>query len=355
MPARAALGLALDDATWRAFAARDRVAGGGVFAVRTTGVFCRAGCPARTPRRENVALFRAAGGALAAGFRPCLRCRPLDGGADPRVAAVARACARVDEAPGARLDLADLARAAGMSPSRLHRAFVAVAGVTPRAYVEARRLLRMRRALRAGAPVAQAASRAGFASVRRAHGKAAEALGMAPGAFRRGAAGEGIVFATAPSSLGLVLVAATARGVCSVRLGRDAARLEAQLRAEFPRADVRPDGGRLGPWVAEVLAALDGRPPHPGLPLDVRGTVFQRRVWDALRSIPRGATRTYAEVAREVGLPGAARAVGAACGANPVPFVVPCHRVVASSGGLGGYRWGLPAKRALLAREREPA
>lgn len=339
-------------AAWRAILARDAASDGRfVFAVLTTGVYCRPSCPARRPLRRNVRCFADAAAAEAAGFRACLRCRPREERPDAarRLAEAAREILErhLDE----RVTLARLAAETGVTPWHLQRTFKRVFGQSPQSYVNARRLERVRRALREEKDVTTAVYEAGFGSASQLYAQAGARLGMTPGAWRRGGRGTRVRFATAASPLGRVLVAATDRGVCAVLLGADDGELESSLRRELPEAEIQPDGAGLGDWLREVLRRLDGRPARRELPLDTPASDFQRRVWEALAEIPRGETRTYGAVAAAVGRPRAARAVAAACAANRLAVVVPCHRVLPAAGGVGGYRWGADRKNALLAAE----
>jgi AraC family transcriptional regulator of adaptative response/methylated-DNA-[protein]-cysteine methyltransferase len=335
---------------WRAVTHRDPdLDGAFVYAVRTTGVYCRPSCPSRRPRRENVSFFATADDAEAAGYRACARCGPS---ARARGSAVARAAAYLDAHLDERVTLEALARHVALSPWHLQRTFRRALGVSPRAYQDARRLAGFRSRVRAGEAVGAATYAAGYGSSRGLYESARAGLGMTPGAYRRGGAGQRVRFETVTSPLGRLLVGATARGVCAVALGDDDAALEAGLRAEFPRADVARDAAGLRPWVEAVLERVRGAPGDPALPIDLRGTAFQLRVWSALRSIPRGETRSYGEIAAAVGAPRAWRAVARACATNPVAIVVPCHRVVRGDGQPGGYRWGAARKRGLLEVER---
>jgi len=339
------------DRRWRAVMARDaRYDGRFVYAVRSTGVFCRPSCASRRPRRDRVTFFPSALAAEQGGFRACRRCRPAAAAADPRVALVRRACAALGAAP-ARVSLPALARSAGSTPARLRRAFVALLGVTPRQYAEARRAERLRAALRGGRGVSRALYDAGYSSPSRVYGR--PLLGMTPATYARGGRGARIAFVVVPSPLGQLLVAATPRGLCRVALGDSAGMLERDLRREFPAAELRRDRRGLAVPVRRILARLAGRSEALDLPLDVRATAFQWRVWQALRRIPFGETRSYQDVARAIGRPRASRAVARACASNPVSIVVPCHRVVRSDGQPGGYRWGPARKRALLDGEAD--
>lgn len=333
-----------DDDRWAALLRRDPAADAAfVYSVRTTGVYCRPSCPARRPNRANVRFHATPADAERAGFRACKRCGPAAG----HRAAVAEACRRLaaDEPP----DLAALADAAGLSRFHFQRVFKSVVGVTPKAYAAAERGRRVREQLAAGASVTAAA--AGFGSASRFYAAAPGQLGMAPAAYRAGGRGEAIRFAVGDSSLGRVLVAATDVGVCAVFLGDDAEELAAELRRRFPKADVRPADAAFDAWVAKVVALVEAPAAALDLPLDLRGTAFQVRVWEALRRIPAGTTTTYAALAAELGQPTAARAVARACATNHVSVAVPCHRVVGATGALTGYRWGVERKAELLKRE----
>jgi AraC family transcriptional regulator of adaptative response/methylated-DNA-[protein]-cysteine methyltransferase len=342
------------DDLWRAVEARDRAADGAfVYGVRSTGIYCRPSCPSRRPRRQHVVFFPVPDAAEGAGYRSCRRCRPRSTSPDAGAAAVERACRLIEARHDQPLRLRGLAAEVSLSPRHFHRTFLRLTGVTPRQYADACRLRALRSHLRAGKPVADATYEAGYGSSSRLYERAAAQLGMTPAAYRKGAPGQELAFATAPCRLGTLLVAATARGVASVRLGDHRQALVQGLRDEFPKATVRPDADALARWLAPILRSVEHGVPCAGLPLDVRATAFQRRVWEELRRIPLGQTRSYGEIARRVGRPGAGRAVGRACASNPVAIVVPCHRVVPGSGGLGGYRWGAARKRALLDREVE--
>jgi AraC family transcriptional regulator of adaptative response/methylated-DNA-[protein]-cysteine methyltransferase len=324
-----------------------------LYGVLTTGVFCRPSCPSRRARPENLRFFADAEGAARAGFRPCRRCRPdaLHGDAERLVAAARHIEAHADEP----LTLAELSRHAGLSPERFRKAFREAFGVTPTAFRDAARVGRLKEALRNGAGVTDAILAAGFGSPGGGHG-ATRTLGMTPSAYRSGGAGETIRHAYRDSALGPLLLAATDRGVCFVQFGPDRDALLAALEQEFPRAErVRSDAEgapELDRWIEALDAHLRRDAPRPDLPLDLRGTAFQLRVWRFLLSVPEGDVRSYGEVARAIGAPRAVRAVASACGANRVGVLVPCHRVLRGDGGLGGYRWGLERKRTLLELER---
>jgi AraC family transcriptional regulator of adaptative response/methylated-DNA-[protein]-cysteine methyltransferase len=343
---------ATDDERWAAVQRRDPDADGiFYYSVRTTGVYCRPSCASRGARRANVAFHASPAEAEDAGFRPCLRCRPdLPPLAERHAQAVAQAC-RLIETAEAEPDLDTLAQACGMSRFHFHRVFKAQVGLTPKAYAAARRAERMRTGLAQAATVTDAAYAAGFQSSGRFYAAAGDMLGMAPARYRRGGAGEAIRYALSTTNLGALLVAATERGVCAILLGDAPDALVHDLRLRFPEADLAPAGPAYADLVARVTALVEA--PHQGadLPLDVRGTAFQQRVWQALRAIPPGQTVSYAELAARVGLPNGARAVASACAANPAAVAIPCHRVVRNDGGLSGYRWGIERKRSLLDRE----
>ena len=341
---------------WRIVLARDRRYDGAfVYAVRSTGIYCRPSCPSRRPRRAQVAFFPVPEAAALAGFRPCRRCRP-DGaagaGPDPRVALVRDVCRLIEAHPDRPAQLTSLAGRMGTTPHRLLRAFRSVLGISPRQYRDALRLDRFKAGLRRRGRVSPALYEAGYGSPSRVYERAHAQLGMTPATYGRGAAGTRIAYTVVPCPLGRLLVAATERGICRIGLGNGAEALETDLRAEFPAAEIRRDGGPLAAWVAAILGYLDGRSEPLDVPLDICATAFQRRVWEALRRIPCGHTRSYAQVARAIGQPRATRAVARACATNPAALVIPCHRVVRADGELGGYRWGIERKRALLHRER---
>lgn len=345
----------LDDAArFSAIARRDRAADGRfVYAVRTTGVYCRPSCAARPARPENVSFHPTCADAEAAGFRACLRCRPNAASLVERQAeAMARAC-RAIEAAETVPALADLAAAAELSPCHFHRVFKQVTGVTPRAYAAARRAARAAEGLRQAGTVTAAIYEAGYGAASRFYAAAPARLGMTPTAYRRGGEGAAIRFAVGACSLGHVLVAATGTGVCAILLGDDPDALVRDLQDRFPKAALTGGDRGFEAVVAQVVGLVEAPGQGAALPLDIGGTAFQQRVWQALRAIPPGRTATYAEIAQAIGAPKAARAVALACGANPIAVAVPCHRVVRQDGSLSGYRWGVARKRALLDRERE--
>lgn len=349
----------LDAEAWQQVLARDAAADGRfVYAVSSTGVYCRPSCPSRRPARANVRFFSTPDDAEAAGFRACLRCQPRRNGAkeDPHAEAVRCAAAMLERDPGRRISLASLGEAVGLSSSVLQRAFERVLGVSPAAYMRRKRQERFHQELRApGASVTTAVYAAGFGSSSRAYENTDATLGMKPSAMKAGGKDETIRWGVANSSLGKVLAAATERGLCAVLFAATQREAEASLRERFPAAILIRDDRELGEALDLVLSNLSENPSAIALPFDARATAFQQRVWKALREIPRGETRTYAQVAASIGAPRAVRAVGAACGANPLAIVVPCHRVVGASGELTGYRWGVERKRKLLAMERGAA
>lgn len=353
VPVSAGADYASESARWQALRSRDPKADGHfVYSVRTTGVFCRPSCAARAARPENVAFHPSAEQAVRAGFRPCLRCRPTEPSRSQRDAAlVARACRLIDSAdpvPG----LEALARAVELSPHHFHRLFKSVVGVTPRAYAQARRAERVRDRLPAAGTVTEALYDAGYQSNGRFYADAPRTLGMKPGQYRAGGAQTTIRFALGECSLGAILVAATDKGVCAISLGDDPERLLRELQDRFPNARLHGGDHDFEALVARVVGLVQAPSAAAGiaadLPLDIRGTAFQQRVWQALRDIPPGATVTYSDVAQRLGVPKAVRAVASACAANTLAVAIPCHRVVRRDGSLSGYRWGIERKRALL-------
>jgi AraC family transcriptional regulator of adaptative response/methylated-DNA-[protein]-cysteine methyltransferase len=348
------LSLRDDDSRWLAVAARERRADGQfVYAVSSTGIYCRPSCASRRPRRDRVAFFDTPEGAAREGYRACLRCRPDEAAAvDPWIDKIRRACVYLANVDG-RVSLARLAVRLGGSPYHLQRSFKRLVGVTPREYADACRLQKLKRGLRKGAPVTTAILDAGYGSSGRFYGGAVRKLAMPPAAYRRGGAGVHLRYAIVASPLGRLLVAATDRGVCAVSMGSSDDELTRTLAREYPAADLRRDASGLAKWTKAILGHLAGRRPRLDLPLDVQATSFQWQVWTALADIPYGATRSYADVAASIGRPRAVRAVARACAANPVALAIPCHRVVPSAGGTGGYRWGVSRKKALLAAEHK--
>lgn len=323
------------------------------YGVRTTGIFCRPACPSRRPTRANVTYFALPEAARAAGFRACLRCRPEGANLrDPQAELVQSVCRLIERATEERPNLDAVGEQLKLSRSHLEKLFKKLMGITPREYAEALRIDRFKGNVRAGRSVTDAMYEAGYGSSSRLYEKASAQLGMTPATYRKGGQGMTIRYTVADSPLGLLLVAATERGVCSVQLGDESEELARDLRAEFPRADVEVDETGLRPQVRALLDYLEGQQPHPDLPLDVQGTAFQRRVWEELRRIPPGQTASYGEIADRIGRPTAARAVARACATNPVALVTPCHRVVGGDGSVSGYRWGVARKRRLLEQEQ---
>lgn len=334
---------------WEAVQRREAAADGQfVYSVATTGVYCRPSCPSRAAKRENVAFHADPEAAEWAGFRACKRCRPNE--ADPLAEVIAQACRRIEDAE-VEPSLDELATAAGYSPFHFHRLFKRATGVTPKAYAAARRAERARAELTAAGSVTEAIYGAGYSGSGRFYAEAPALLGMTPSAYRKGGARETIRFAVGACSLGHVLVAATARGICAIRLGDDPQALVEELQDDFPSAELVGADAGFETMVAAAIGAVEQPGAAIDLPLDVRGTAFQRRVWEALRAIPAGRTASYAEVAAAIGAPSSVRAVAGACAANSLALAIPCHRVVRTDGSLSGYRWGIERKRELLARE----
>ena len=341
------------DLRWKALAARDHAADGTfVYAVTSTGVYCRPSCPSRRPRADRVKFFDTTHEARHAGFRACKRCRPDTVGlAQPGVDAVRRVSAYLATHADETITLAHLARVASMSPHHLQRRFKALVGLSPREYQAAVRADRLRASLRDGRDVTSAIYEAGYGSPSRVYESAPTGKGMTPSNYRRHGAGMRIGYSIVPSEIGRVLVAATEHGVCAVKIGDSDASLIRDLRKEYSAADIVSNDAPRAEWVEAIADHLRGEGSSLDLPIDVKATAFQWKVWRALQQIPPGETRAYAEVARRIGKPRAIRAVANACASNPVALVVPCHRVVPSSGGVGGYRWGARRKKKLLATE----
>ena len=334
-----------DEACWTAFSRRDRDQDGRfVGAVLTTGIYCKPSCPARHPRRENVVFYPDGETARAAGFRACLRCRPDEVGRDRQAVEAALTLMAQAEEP---LALEALAGQVGYAPHHFHRLFKRATGVTPAAYARKLRADRLQAGLNGGQKVTQAIYEAGYNAPSRAYADAGARLGMTPSAWRNGGRGVTIRYVLADSSLGPMLIAGTDKGLCRISFDED----EAELRRRFPHADIRPADDAFAALAQRVVDLTDNPARAANLPVDVRGTAFQQSVWEALRAIPPGETRTYKDIAAAVGRPGAVRAAGSACGDNVLAVLVPCHRVLRSDGGLGGYAYGLARKEKLLERE----
>ena len=334
---------------WQQVMTRDaRQDGRFVFAVRTTGIYCRPSCPSRRPRRDSVEFFANPNDAERAGYRACLRCKPTEVSSQAQYVSSARQL--LDRAEGV-MTLAELSKRVGLSPFHLQRLFKRATGLSPREYQSARRMQHVKSGLRKGDDVTTALYDAGFGSPSRLYEKAAQQFGMTPGEYRRGGKGATIRYTVVPTPLGRMLVAATDRGLCAVRFGESVTELEHDMQTEFHAADLRRDDAALREYVEPLLASVRGENTTVDLPLDIRATAFQKKVWETLRQIPRGETRSYSEVARDIGEPSAVRAVARACASNPVAIAVPCHRVVRSDGDISGYRWGVDRKKKLLETE----
>jgi AraC family transcriptional regulator, regulatory protein of adaptative response / methylated-DNA-[protein]-cysteine methyltransferase len=342
-----------DDERWEAVRRRNPAADGAFYySVVTTGVYCRPSCPARLPRREHAAFHATCADAERAGFRPCKRCRPNEPSlAERHHAAVAKICRQIEEAEQVP-SLKALAQSAGLSRYHFHRLFKAITGLTPKAYADAHRAKRIRQELAQGASVTAAAYAAGFNSSGRFYAASSELLGMKPSEFRQGGAGTVIRFAVGECSLGSILVAATEKGICAIQLGDDPGALVRELQDRFPKANLVGADPEFEQKVANVVGFIEAPAQGIDLPLDIRGTAFQQRVWKAIRAIPAGSTASYTEIAKRIGKPNAVRAVAQACASNIIAVAIPCHRVVRTDGALAGYRWGVERKRALLTREQ---
>jgi AraC family transcriptional regulator of adaptative response/methylated-DNA-[protein]-cysteine methyltransferase len=332
-----------------------RMDGAFVYAVRSTGIYCRPSCPSRRPHTRQILFFVRPEAAEQAGFRACRRCHPRQERGSPQADLIRRVCSEIEGNTDGPVSLRNLAEFTGLSAAHLQRTFRQAMGITPRQYAEALRIARLKSELRKGKDVTTALHEVSYGSASRLYEKSDAQLGMTPATYRRGGRGMNITYTIAPCSLGRVLVAATERGISAVYLGDRDADLAAALHKEYPRADIRCGSGEHTKWVRAIVRHLAGSNPRLDLPTDVVATAFQRRVWEALRSIPLGATRTYSEVARSIGQPSAIRAVARACATNPAAIVVPCHRAVRTDGTLGGYRWGLERKKILLEQEKTAA
>jgi AraC family transcriptional regulator of adaptative response/methylated-DNA-[protein]-cysteine methyltransferase len=342
-----------DDLRWKAVLARDPGHDGKfVFAVASTGVYCRPSCPARRPRRENVKFFTRPEHAEKAGFRACLRCRPRALSGNPQSDFAKAVCRYIEQHLDESITLELLGKAFQQSPFHLQRRFKAAIGITPREYADSCRLRLLKRNLQSGDNVTRAMYDAGYGSSSRLYEKTASQLGMTPDKYRRGAIAATVRYACADSALGRMLIAATDRGICSIQFARSDAELIEGLRREFPFAARKPDDRELQTLISSVLEKMAGRELSATLPLDIRATAFQRRVWTHLQSIPFGKTQSYSQVAKAIGQPTASRAVARACATNPVAVAIPCHRVVREDGNISGYRWGVDRKKKLLNLER---
>jgi AraC family transcriptional regulator of adaptative response/methylated-DNA-[protein]-cysteine methyltransferase len=348
-----------EETRWHAVETRDANFNGIFFyGVRSTGIYCKPSCASRRPRRAQVVFYDSCGAAEAAKFRPCRRCRPREAATrDARLEMVEHACRLIEAAaPEEGLpSLAALGATLGISPYRLQREFKQLVGVSPRQYGVAHRVKQFKSRIKGGETVIDAMNEAGYGSSSRLYEHTNAELGMTPASYARGGAGARISFTIAPCELGRILVAATTRGLCAVRLGDSEEELEATLRTEFPAAEISHETQPLREYVEAILRHLDGQQTSLELPLDVRATAFQRRVWEELRRIPFGSTRSYREIAERLGQPTATARVAGACAANPIALVTPCHRVVREDGSLSGYRWGVERKAKLLAREQTVA
>jgi AraC family transcriptional regulator of adaptative response/methylated-DNA-[protein]-cysteine methyltransferase len=344
-----------EERCWRAVEERDAAWDGRfVYAVRSAGVYCRPSCPSRRPRRTQVVFYPLPEAAEQCGYRPCRRCRPDQATAtDPHVELIRHTCRYIETHLEGSLTLGTLGEQVGISPFHLQRIFKRVTGITPRQYADACRLGVLKSRLKERRTVTMAMIEAGYGSSSRLYERASSQLGMTPGAYQRGGRAMQIRFTLTACPLGRLLLAGTERGICAVYLGDSDGKLESELLVEFPAAEVRRDDDGLHAWVSELVNHLSGQQPHLDLPLDVRATAFQWRVWQELRAIPYGSTRSYGEIAQALGQPTAARAVARACATNPVSVVIPCHRVLREDGALGGYRWGLERKQALLDHEKK--
>lgn len=354
MEREATMAVTPENRWWDAVLARDaRHDGEFFFAVSSTGVYCRPSCPAKRPRRENVTFFRRPEEAEKAGYRACLRCRPKSGSRNPQTDTVKNICRYIEQHLDQPITLERLGAAFGQSPFHLQRTFKKALGLSPRAYADSCRMKLFKRNLQAGQSVTHALYDAGYSSSSRLYERTASQLGMTPDKYRRGAVAAAIRYTCTDSPLGRMLVAATDKGICSIQFAETDDELTEGLKREFPFARRKRDDESMHAWTTMLLNQIAGHEPSPTLPLDIQATAFQRRVWTHLQSLPFGVTQSYGEVAKAIGRPTAARAVARACATNPVAVAIPCHRVVREDGELGGYRWGIERKRALLQLEHE--
>ncbi|MEO7019592.1 MAG: bifunctional DNA-binding transcriptional regulator/O6-methylguanine-DNA methyltransferase Ada [Ktedonobacteraceae bacterium] len=341
-----------EEKCWQAVLERDSQANGTfVYAVRSTGIYCKPSCPSRKPSREQVAFFAEPQLAELAGFRACRRCLPRENEGDAHIELVQRACRYIEQHLDETLRLEQLGAELGLSQAYAQRLFKRVLGISPRQYAEAQRLEHLKNQLKDGVSVTRTLYEVGYSSSSRLYERAPGQLGMTPTTYQRGGAGMHIIYTIVDSPLGRLLVAATARGICRIGLHDSDEVLEQTLQHEYPAAELLRDGTSLGAWLEALIRYLAGDQPHLDLPLDIRATAFQWRVWQELRTVPYGETRSYSEIASAIGQPKARRAVAQACKQNPVPLVIPCHRIVRGDGGSGGYRWGAERKKQLLAQE----
>lgn len=343
------------DSWWQAVQTKNtRLDGSFVFAVKSTGIYCRPSCPSRLPKRDSVTFFRDSEAAEKAGFRACLRCRPNDKAqSDPQAVLVQRVCRFLELSHEEMPTLARMGEEFGVSPFHLQRTFKRLMGISPRQYAAAARMQKFKTEIREGKSITTALYDAGFGSSSRLYERNRADLGMTPAVYKRGGRGLTINYTIVACGIGRLLVAATAQGICAVRLGDTDERLDADLRAEYPAAEIEGNQATLAPAVQELLNYLEGKQGVIDLPLDIQATAFQAQVWKNLRAIPYGETRSYSELARAIGRPQAVRAVARACASNPVALIVPCHRVICSDNSLGGYRWGIERKKRLLEQERQ--
>lgn len=341
-----------DDERWKAVVARDRSAEGQfVLAVHTTGIFCRPGCPARTPKRENVEFFETTADALRAGYRPCKRCKPTGQSISQHQRNVIEEAQRLIESFETRLTLEEIATAVGMSPWHLQRVFKAQTGLSPAQYQRSHRANILRATVSSAPTVTHALHDAGYGSSSQFYAATSEELGMTPSAYRSGGPGQRICYGIVRTWLGYLLVATTDRGICSLQMGESEDEMRERLRVTFPKAELVDDDPAFAETLEQVVRIAEQPSAPTSIAVDAHGTAFQHRVWNALRQIPAGSTRTYSEVAEAIGAPKAVRAVAKACADNPVPLIVPCHRVIGKNGTLTGYRYGIARKQALLERE----
>jgi AraC family transcriptional regulator, regulatory protein of adaptative response / methylated-DNA-[protein]-cysteine methyltransferase len=343
----------VDEFRWQAVLDRDPTRDGSfVFAVQSTGVYCRPSCPARRPRRENVQFFGAPREAEKAGFRACLRCRPKAFNGNPRQELIRAVCRFIERHLDEPMTLAHLSAEFQQSPFHLQRTFKSVLGITPKEYANSCRIRGFRQNLKAGHSVTRAIYDAGYSSTSRLYSRSTSELGMEPAKYRRGAVATPIRYTLAASPLGRILIASTEKGICSIQFADSDEELEQGLKQEFPFAIRRRDDEGMGELAQQVMRHMRGLELASSLPLDIQATAFQRRVWTYLQSIGAGQTKSYSEVARAIRRPSAVRAVARACATNPIAVAIPCHRVVRSNGDLGGYRWGIERKKKLLAMEQ---